>query len=219
MLAADPADDPPHPRWQREAIVSNSISINRPEEYGTVRAYLDLGAHLRFMQRIALRFSFHYYPWTCPESGAVGWTIEPAGNCGHEFFPSPSCDPTNWTGWGLPSLDEIDSLKVYLEVADLCGDFDDCDLPPENNATPYFDELRVGLFPEVVVPVESDAAQRAVLRTELSSVAPNPFNPAVEIRYTVAETGRVTIAVLDVAARVVATLVDADREAGAYALA
>jgi hypothetical protein len=52
--------------------------------------------------------------------------------------------------------------------------------------------------------------------TSLGHVRPNPFNPVATVAYSVAERGRVAIRVYNLAGRVVATLVDGEREAGAY---
>jgi len=53
---------------------------------------------------------------------------------------------------------------------------------------------------------------------EVMSLAahPNPFNPTVQITYTVPKPGRVLIQVWDVAGRLVRTLEDAQRAKGTY---
>lgn len=48
------------------------------------------------------------------------------------------------------------------------------------------------------------------------SAYPNPFNPETTIRYTVPSKGRVTIAVYDVRGARIASLLDVERETGAY---
>jgi hypothetical protein len=53
---------------------------------------------------------------------------------------------------------------------------------------------------------------------ELLPVQPNPFNPSTTIRFIVPEKMMVSLTVHDVAGRVVATLVDGVREAGAHSL-
>jgi hypothetical protein len=45
---------------------------------------------------------------------------------------------------------------------------------------------------------------------------PNPFNPGTTVKYTVPERGRVVVAVFDARGSRVATLVDAEKVAGAY---
>ena len=50
----------------------------------------------------------------------------------------------------------------------------------------------------------------------LDQNVPNPFNPVTEIRYTVAETGKVNLDILDVRGRLVVRLVDEVRNAGPH---
>jgi hypothetical protein len=54
-----------------------------------------------------------------------------------------------------------------------------------------------------------------VLRNELSLAHPNPFNPVTRIAYSVKEAGPVTIAVYNVAGKMVRTLLDTEVDAGA----
>jgi len=61
---------------------------------------------------------------------------------------------------------------------------------------------------------QEDAKAPVVYRTELLAPKPNPFNPRVEIAYTLERTGQVDITIYDVRGRAVATLVDESRPAG-----
>ena len=49
---------------------------------------------------------------------------------------------------------------------------------------------------------------------ELRSISPNPFNPATEVKFSLAEAGPVRVEVFDVRGRLVSTLVDRDLAAG-----
>ena len=60
------------------------------------------------------------------------------------------------------------------------------------------------------------APAAAILATQLLPNVPNPFNPETEIRFALARTGRVRVAVYDVAGRRVAVLVDEERAAGRH---
>jgi hypothetical protein len=69
--------------------------------------------------------------------------------------------------------------------------------------------------PAVVNPASSvGGAPREYALTV--SAYPNPFNPATTVRYTVPAKGRVEVSVYDARGTRVATLVEADQEAGAY---
>jgi hypothetical protein len=61
--------------------------------------------------------------------------------------------------------------------------------------------------------VDIPAARAALLPNQ-----PNPFNPSTTIRFVVPEKERVLLTIHDVAGRLVATLVDDVRDAGAHAL-
>ncbi|TKJ41497.1 hypothetical protein CEE37_02740 [candidate division LCP-89 bacterium B3_LCP] len=50
----------------------------------------------------------------------------------------------------------------------------------------------------------------------LNTNFPNPFNPTTSISYSIADAGKVTIAVYDVSGRMVGTLVDGWKDAGSY---
>jgi hypothetical protein len=54
--------------------------------------------------------------------------------------------------------------------------------------------------------------------TELRSVSPNPFNPDTEIQFTLRETTRVAISVIDVGGRRIASLVDDSLEPGLHSV-
>ncbi|MBD3366935.1 MAG: T9SS type A sorting domain-containing protein [Candidatus Eisenbacteria bacterium] len=70
------------------------------------------------------------------------------------------------------------------------------------------DRFRVGVPIETGVP-DMESAPRL-------TVHPNPFNPRATVEYTVPSAGRVTLAVYDLAGRLVATLVDDERGPGPH---
>lgn len=68
--------------------------------------------------------------------------------------------------------------------------------------------------------VDTDLSPEDLPRTAvLGHNHPNPFNPSTTISFTVPERGPVTLAVFDLAGRLVRTLVDADLEPGSHAAA
>ncbi len=62
------------------------------------------------------------------------------------------------------------------------------------------------------VPGDGDALPAASLR--LAQNSPNPFNPKTTIRFSLPAAGRATLSVFDVAGRRIATLADANFDAG-----
>jgi hypothetical protein len=70
------------------------------------------------------------------------------------------------------------------------------------------------------VAVDDTGAPGTALVTELRGNAPNPFNPATEIRFLLRQTGPVDLAIYDLAGRLVRTLARGDRlPAGDHAVA
>jgi hypothetical protein len=65
-------------------------------------------------------------------------------------------------------------------------------------------------------PKSAPAVLSHELTYDLSQNFPNPFNPTTSISYSIPEAGRVTLVVTDHLGRTVATLLDADVQAGVY---
>ncbi len=71
-----------------------------------------------------------------------------------------------------------------------------------------------GCAPGVPVDVPRGPVIEAPSRTALLPNVPNPFNPMTEIRFDLAQSGRVRLRIYDVAGGLVRTLVDADMDSG-----
>jgi len=79
--------------------------------------------------------------------------------------------------------------------------------------------VNVGLPPfDIVVgtPVLTGTGGTPAPATALGANYPNPFNPSTSIPYTLARAGHVTLRIVDVTGRTVATVVDGWRSAGAH---
>jgi len=85
----------------------------------------------------------------------------------------------------------------------------------------YFYRLSVRLADGTGVtfgPVSSTAGA-TIVESAITLLAPNPTGGGTQIRYAVARAGRVRVVVIDVAGRVVTTLVDGIQSPGRYELA
>lgn len=74
----------------------------------------------------------------------------------------------------------------------------------------------VAMASEELVLEATDVAAAPAWRTALAQAAPNPFNPATELRFTVAGAGRVTLRIYDQRGRLVRSLVDEPLPAGEH---
>jgi len=159
MLAADtdPNAEYPHPWNQNERLMSNAFSTMGVDNLSEVLIRWDHVVDLPRDPMVGFRATMHYYPWTCPSSGSMGWTLEPAGDGGVFFEETPTCG--TWirdNSQYLPSGSEFpDSLKVVVDMLQYCDDFGwppPCD-PAESNQTPYWDNVRVGFTTAVNAPL------------------------------------------------------------------
>jgi len=66
--------------------------------------------------------------------------------------------------------------------------------------------------------LDSTAVEGGLPGLALAQNSPNPFNPSTEIRFTLAQSGRVNLRVFDAAGRLVRTLVDGDLPADTHAV-
>ncbi len=111
--------------------------------------------------------------------------------------------------WALVHEDMRDHVgRRWLRVAWTTANL----LPPgpgaEHMAGLFLDRFRLG------VPLTTSVPNDGPLGLQSLSVSPNPFNPATTIEYALAERGKVTIRIVDVAGRVVRTLLDCEAGPG-----
>lgn len=177
LLASDPSAPEPHPRFQHEYLVSNPIVVP-----GSAAEYAGLVAEVDYFYDTAgldatvwSSFGIQVYPWTCPETGAVGWSPLEAGftDVGSESEGEGTIvHDFDWLGtdWGM-TLAEVDSVRFAIHVVAVCdyafggGGVPLCD--PEDtdltNPAPYFDNIRVGFY--VIDDYFSEATTPAVADT------------------------------------------------------
>jgi len=89
----------------------------------------------------------HYTPWTCPETGTVGWTTFPARQSGYRFSdPTGRCASFGESFAGLVPAD-VDSIRMSFELIGDCTAFTGtaCTGPEHTNQSPYLDNLRIGV--------------------------------------------------------------------------
>jgi hypothetical protein len=105
-------------------------------------------------------------------------------------------------GTGQYDYTVVPSNRVWLEDREYPGEF----------LTGWYDDFEVrGYMP--VVGVESEVPPTPPLVNVLYQSYPNPMNPMATIKYSIMESGRVTLRIYDVAGRVIKELVNEEKQA------
>ena len=218
MLAAiiDGSGDP-HPDGQREELRSNVIPLGGIGPAERVLLDWDLLADLPEESAVGIRFGYHYYPWTCAETGVVQWTIEPVDHGDFAFYPSDGIECATFLSEGpdhLPALAELDSLRVVFQIWSDCRglEVEDCTGPESTNITPIFDNIRVGFLDEMVSAEDPSVPVGASARLEV--ISPNPTGARVTIRYTLPTSGAHALEIFDARGALVRRLTSGVNEPG-----
>jgi len=209
----------PHPEDQLEEIVSNPLYVGpgSPAHASGLDRWLvrwDAYEDLPLVGGVSYGVRMHYYPWTCPATGVVRWTLEPAGGTGRIYSEPAGCwtrvlDNTAY----LPS--DVDSVKVVFSIVADCDEFAvDCVGFEFSNQSPYLDHVQIGLAG--VVGVDDTDGPSSVGRPGILGLHPNPIRSGTTLRYAIDARTRVRVDVLDVTGRTVTTLVDASLDPGVH---
>ena len=195
----------PHPESQNAYLVSNPIPLDGLDLAAVIFDF-QIWADLHRDYGVGLRIVMNYYPWTCPSTGDVGWTLEPAGDGGFFFEETPGCySILGDNGQYLPlGENSPDSLKMAFEILAMCDDFPwGCEYGPAySNQSPYFDQIRVGLVPSPPTGVDEEPDASVPPAALLGLSAPNPIRGTASISYTLGREGAVTLTIYDVAGSV-----------------
>ena len=155
LIASDlGAGDFPHPKRQQERLVSNPAYVGPGSGAGNFNTAIlqwEVYEDLPVATGVGYRPGVQYYPWTDPQTGVVGWSLDPIGDC--EFIFTDSCDPFN--GCRLYTVPvcrlptNVDSVRAVFDVISDCEAFATpeayCDGPDNTNQTPYLDNIQLGV--------------------------------------------------------------------------
>ncbi len=223
IAAVTDGSDSPHPLDQHEELTSNIIPVpDLPPEFDQVLIDYDVWMDLPLYTGVGWTIAMHYYPWTCPETGEIGWTKRAAGSGGYMFNSGSSgacySEVTDHSN-RLPAPGEIDSLKLVFELVSDCHFFsvppEQCNGPEQSNHSPYFDHVRVG-FASSVVGIDEEGTTSAPAAVTLRAPAPNPFDATSTIEFSLASPREVALDVFNTAGRRVRRLLAGGYPAGEH---
>jgi len=105
-------------------------------------------------------------------------------------------------GTGQYEYTVVPSNRIWLEDKEYSGEF----------LTGWYDDFEVhGYMP--VVGVQPEVSPTPSLVSVLYQSYPNPMNPMATIKYSIRESGRVTLRIYDVAGRIIRELVNEEKQA------
>ncbi len=142
-----------HPDRQRERLTSSAAYVGSGsgvEGYDTYFVAYDSYEDTPVDLGVGYRIAMDYYPWTCPETGVVGWTLLSAGDGGHTFSGLGGARCATFladNGEFMPAA--VDSVRLTFELLSSCASFGygetECNGPEGTNQTPLWDDVRLGL--------------------------------------------------------------------------
>jgi len=157
---------------------------------------------------------FHFLEVSGRTPGGDYWTFvnpSPAIYYGQFGWETRSVDITEAAFAAIGGSEErLAGVRVRLGFVDMCAEW--CGVMGSgypHTVGGFIDGVQVGL-----VRTGTAAPASPLPATVLAAPQPNPFNPATQIRFTLAEAGRARLSVCDLAGRRCRELLDADLAAG-----
>jgi hypothetical protein len=142
--------------------------------------------------------------WVAIDDGGVSSVkIEFTSNFGGSFTTLATGEPNDSVyTWAVPGINS-DQCRIRVTAYDAAGD----------SAAAFSD-----MFFTIVTPVSGIDDAGVPPRLSLGPTYPNPFNPAITIKYDIPAQAQVDLTVYDVSGRAVQTLVRGVRSAGRYSV-
>jgi len=204
-----------HSVFQANIAVSPWIDLSRGGDEGRTGRILavDLMTNLPRLDFVYVTAKARWYPsQTC--SGGMQGTVSSFSDLGYVYYfgEDPFC--TSAQPYQLDFSSVIPPVARQVQIA--WGIINYCSLNPDffctgmTNTTPYFDNIRFGVFGAQSGTAEPEAPPV----TRLEAATPNPLRASTTIAFTLERSGPVSLAILDVAGRLVRTLIDAERAEG-----
>lgn len=158
---------------------------------------------------------FTYWRWYALNGNSTDdtWVVDISGDGGATWLPweRVSANVNQWTKVTKSVTDVLNPLPRYVQFR-----FVACDLGSGGLVEAAVDDLAMDTFNANPVDV---AGGPLPIRTELSQNSPNPFNPKTMIHFTLSNPAQTRIEVFDASGRMIRTLLDEARPAGANQVA
>lgn len=188
LVAADLDGVFPHPDGQRERMISNPIPTgpgSAADGLRQKRLQWSVWEELPLNVGLGYRIGAQYYPWTCPSTGVVGWTVEPASDGVLRFSGGDGRCVTSEADLSSFLPAELDSIRVVVDLIFTCLT-GDCLGAEFTNQSPYFDDIRMGFDPAPDAP--SLALGRAFMdafptQSSLAADAPASMKVGLDVNH------------------------------------
>jgi hypothetical protein len=147
-----------HPTGQHVMLESPICDVAGNVSPKQIFMDLDMYVQLPLENGVFFRSGWTYFPWTCQETGAVGWSPRVGENSFQIYGEDGICQSVRFGGTnlgvaGTPVPPTAEKVIAILEIFSDCAAFTITNCTGVTNATPLFDNIAVGTTASVHAPI------------------------------------------------------------------